>query len=74
MSSSVASAKAHLAVEVKKRKKSGEAPEGPSVQDARRVLAEEKIKQYVAAVVATAPPLGPEQLSRLAALFRGTGA
>lgn len=39
--------------------------------EARRDLAEAKIAQYVAKVVAEAPPLGPDQRARLAALLNG---
>ena len=39
--------------------------------DARRTLAAEKLEQYIARVVAEAPPLSAEQKARLAALLRG---
>jgi hypothetical protein len=71
---SVAKARSRVAVEVKRNRKSGGELNGPAVQEARRLLAEEKIKQYVSAVVAQAPRLTEDQLARLSALFRGTGA
>jgi hypothetical protein len=69
--SAVAKARSRVAVEVKKRKRLGD--EGPpdAVEDARRVLAEEKIKAFVEQTVASAPPLSAEQRARLAVLLGG---
>jgi hypothetical protein len=64
-------ARSKLANEVKKSKKVGSAASCEPVRDARRVLAEEKIKAYVEKVVAEAPPLTHEQRDRLALLLRG---
>lgn len=41
------------------------------LDDARRALAEEKIKAFVERTVASAPPLTPDQRDRLAVLLRG---
>lgn len=42
----------------------------PDLIAARQTLAAAKLEKYVTEVVATAPPLTPEQLSRVAALLR----
>lgn len=42
-----------------------------SLDEARRALAEEKIRAFVEQTVASAPPLTPEQRDRLALLLRG---
>lgn len=63
----VSRAKSALAVEAKKHKRSG--GREAELAEARRVLAEEKIRAFVAKAVAGAPPLTDEQLSRLALLF-----
>lgn len=41
--------------------------------EARRDLAEAKIAQYVAKVIAEAPPLSSEQISRISGLLRPAG-
>lgn len=69
----VGKAKARLAVEIKKNKRTGGEVSAPAVVDARRDLAEEKLKQYIERTVAAAPPLTPEQLDRLAALLQAVG-
>ena len=67
---SVAQAKSRVALAEKQFKKTGGDPS--AVREARKALAEEKIKAYVEATVAAAPELDPDQLSRLASLFRGS--
>lgn len=42
----------------------------PELLDARRELAAANLEQYIARVVATAPPLTSEQQERLAGLLR----
>lgn len=72
--SRVTKARSRLALEVKHSKQAGAvdcATEPQPVQDARKALAEEKIRQYVEQVVAHAPPLSPAQRDRLAALLQG---
>ncbi len=69
--SAVGLAKARVAVESKKHKKAGGEPPA-SLQDARRVLAEEKLRQYIERTVASAPPLTAEQRDRLRVLLRGS--
>ena len=66
---SVAVAKARLAVEVKRGKKSGS--NHSAIEAARRVLVEEKIREFVEKTVASAPPLAEEQKARLIACMRG---
>lgn len=68
---SVTHARSRLALEVKKQRRRGEGSESPAVVHARQQLAEEKIREFVERVVAQAPPLTPDQLARLASLFRG---
>lgn len=48
-------------------------PDSPEVLEARRDLAESKIADAVAAAVASAPPLTPEQVNRLARLLMNAG-
>jgi hypothetical protein len=58
---------------VKAAKGRGQEPEtDPAVLDARRSLAEEELQAYVREVVASAPPLTPEQQSRLRSLFQAS--
>ena len=45
-------------------------PNDPDLIEARRHLATAKLEQYVARVVAEAPPLTDEQLERVSALLR----
>ncbi len=68
--SAVGLAKARVAVESKKHKKAGGEPLA-SLQDARRVLAEEKLRQYIERTVASAPPMTASQLDRLRVLLLG---
>ncbi len=68
--SAVGLARARVAVESTKHKKAGGEPPA-SLQDARRVLAEEKFREYIERTVASAPPLTAEQLDRLRVLLRG---
>lgn len=71
---SVALARSRVAVEGKKQKRDGGSTPSPSLENAQRVLAEEKIKAFVERTVAAAPPLTPEQRDRLALLLRGVSA
>ena len=74
--SRVTKARSRLALEIKHSKQAAAAngaSEPQAVQDARRALAEEKIRQYVEQVVAHAPPLNPAQRDRLSALLHGLG-
>lgn len=65
---SVAKAKARAAVENKKQRKRGEgAAPSEALIEAKRTLAAEKLSQYVATVVATAPPLNEDQCRAIAA-------
>lgn len=68
---SVVKARSRVAVEVKKQKREGAPDPSPGVLDARRALAEEKIREFVERTVASAPPLTPDQRDRLALLLRG---
>ena len=68
--SAVGLAKARVAVESKKHKKAGGEPLA-SLQVARRVLAEEKLRQYIERTVASAPPMTASQLDRLRVLLLG---
>ncbi len=70
---SINKARSRVANEVKKAKYAGAGASTASVQDARRVLAEEKIKEYIQRTVASAPDLTVEQRDRLAQLVRGKG-
>ena len=45
----------------------------PNVDETSRNLATERIADYVTNVVASAPPLTPEQRDRITALLRGAG-
>jgi hypothetical protein len=65
MSSSVLSARGRLGAAQRNNT--------PAVPDARRDLAAAKLEQYVAKVVATAPPLTSAQRDRIAALLRPVG-
>lgn len=69
---SVAKARSRVAVEMKKQKREGGSSQSPAVQSARQALAEEKIKAFVERTVAAAPPLTPEQQSRLRSLFQAS--
>jgi hypothetical protein len=60
----VASARARVAVLCRHHPESGE-----RIADARRDLAAKKLAAYISRVVAEAPPLTPEQRTRLAALL-----
>ena len=66
---SVAKARSLVAVESKKIKKSGGSP--AALIAARQALAAEKLERYIEQVVATAPPLSPDQRDRLTVLLRG---
>lgn len=66
---SVAKARSRVANESKKIKKAGGDPSAECVQDAKRVLAEEKLKAFIERVVAEAPPLSAEARQRLALLL-----
>ena len=58
---------------VKRAKAEGRSPgSDPVVLERRRDLAEDKIHAYVVKVVASAPPLTPEQQSRLRSLFQAS--
>jgi len=46
-------------------------PDSPEVRDAGRDLAAAKLEQYIAKVVADAPPLTTDQRDKLAAILRG---
>lgn len=65
--SAVSKAHSRVANEVKK---AGGDSTVPPVQDAKRALAEEKLKAYIERVVAEAPPLSVEARQRLALLLR----
>jgi hypothetical protein len=67
---SVTKARSRLAVEVKRQKRDGTSSQSPAIQSARRALAAEKIEAFVERTVASAPPLTPEQMSRLRSLFQ----
>lgn len=69
MSGSVSKAHSRVANESKKLKKSGGDPS--ALLEAKRLLAEEKIRAQIERTVAAAPPLSAEQLDRLAVLLRG---
>lgn len=71
--SAVTQARSRVAVEGKKQKREGGSTPSPSLENAQRLLAEEKIKAFVARTVAAAPPLMPDQRDRLALLLRGRG-
>jgi hypothetical protein len=58
---------------VKRAKAEGHSPASdPVVLQRRRVLAEDKLRAYILKVVADAPPLTPEQQSRLRSLFQAS--
>ena len=67
----VARANARVAVESKRQRKLGTGEPSPALLEARRVLAEEKLKQYIQQVVASAPPLDEDTKARLALLLSG---
>lgn len=46
-------------------------PDDPAIADARRDLAAASLEEYIRRVVDSAPPLTPDQQSRIAALLRG---
>lgn len=68
---SVNKARSHLANEIKKNRRAGRPLGAGSVQDARRALAEEKIKAYVERTVASAPSLSQAAKDRLTVLVGG---
>lgn len=71
---SVYSARSGVAIQVRKIKKSGGDPDAaPAVQDAKRLLAEAKLRQAIERAIASAPPLTAEQRDRLALLLSGSG-
>lgn len=71
---SVYSARSGVAVQVRKLKKSGGDPlTAPEVQEAKRLLAEAKLRQAIERAIASAPPLTTEQRDRLALLLGGSG-
>lgn len=49
------------------------AADDPELLDARRSLRAERLAGYIAAKLAEAPPLTPEQIDRLACLLRTQG-
>lgn len=59
----------HLANTIKKPKRSSDPSAAASIDEARRVLAEAKIKAYVEKTVASAPELNGDQRQRLSALL-----
>ncbi len=63
--------RSRVANETKKTNKAGGDDGRAPVQDARRALAEEKLKAYIERTVASAPPLTSEMRDRLALLLRG---
>lgn len=65
----VQSAPAHVGVQAKKALRNLDGDAAGRRQDARRVLAEEKLEAYIDKIVAQAPPLGPEARARIAALL-----
>ncbi len=68
---SVLSSRSRLGNAAKNAKAEGRSPDSdPIVLDRRRELAEDQIREYVAKVVAGAPPLTPDQQSRLRSLFQ----
>ena len=69
--SKMSKARSQLANEVKKIKKAGGDPSSSSVQDARRVLAAEKLTAAIRQTVESAPELTPAMMDRLAALLTG---
>ncbi len=54
---SVAQARSRVAVEVKKQKRTGGSSRSEAVQQAQRLLAEEKIRAFIERTIASAPPL-----------------
>ena len=70
---SVVSSRSVLGNAVKAAKGRGQEPKNDqAVLEARRRLAEVKIAEFVARVVANAPPLTSEQVDRLRELFRAS--
>lgn len=49
----------------------GRAPDDPDLIDARQLLKEARLEDYIRRTVAAAPPLSDEQRDRLAILLRG---
>ncbi len=68
---SVTGARSVLANEVKRAKRKTDPESEARVADARRELAAAKLEAYIADVLASAPPLTPEQTARLTHLLRG---
>jgi len=68
---SITQARSHVPFESKKHHQAGGESSSQALQDANRVLAEEKLKQHIVRTVACAPPLTPEQRDRLSVLLRG---
>ena len=66
---SVIRARSRVAVEVKRHNKQGAGAPYAAVDDARRVLAEEKIRAFIERTVAAAPELSSDQRARLSALL-----
>lgn len=67
---SVFQSRSRLGNAVKQAKADGVSPaSSPAVTDARRELAEAKLRAHIEQVVAAAPPLTAEQRSRLASLL-----
>lgn len=57
----------------KRAKAEGRSPSSdPVVIERRRELTEDRFREYVLKVVADAPPLTPEQLSRVRGLFQAS--
>ena len=67
---SVSSSRSALGNAVKRAKANGDDP-GTEIEvvEARRRLAEDKIREFIEKTVAGAPPLSPEQRHRLRTLF-----
>lgn len=63
-------AHALVAVEARKDKRNGATAPSEGMQDARRALAEEKLKAFIERVVAEAPELGTEARCRLASILQ----
>lgn len=62
-------ARSKLANEVKKSKKAGPSAGRNQVEDARRLLAKEKLAEHIRRTVASAPPLTDAQKHEIAALL-----
>lgn len=70
---SVAKARSRLAVESKNHKREGTTASAEAVQEARRVLAEEKIREFVERAIAAAPPLSESARLRLKTIINQQG-